>query len=199
MDDLIRSETECRNHIVVVENSTAQAQLFYFLRLTGDLIGEVKRSHYINILHAVLKSLPTLCLYARFLERKEAMLAESAGALRSKRDIESLTNSIADLLPTQWVAHSGEKANLPPNLRKACDTFHQEHALFRVQLLATLGLKLARVQKELVFAVHAERIRNCAHLFALFPPRTPIQERGGTPEQNYGLVVSDGCLVPHGG
>ncbi|RNF06973.1 uncharacterized protein Tco025E_07465, partial [Trypanosoma conorhini] len=99
MDDLIRFEAECRRHIVVVEKGTAQSHLFSFLRLAGDLMGEAKRSHYLNALHILWQLFPLLRLYAGFLERKKATLVESASALCSERETRAVKSDAVDSPP----------------------------------------------------------------------------------------------------
>ncbi|EKF37701.1 hypothetical protein MOQ_002099 [Trypanosoma cruzi marinkellei] len=198
MDDLILSEADCRRHIVAAECSTVRAHLFLFSRFMGVLAGEMKGNHYVTLFHLLSGCFSLLRLYLLFIERKKAMLAEFADAMRNDRDTDAVKGNVVGSPCGCLMAQSEERAIAGPRWRDPCHIIFQECAPIRIQLLANFALTVARMQKGLIFALQSERCRDYEDLFTSAFADTATRSRSGAPEEKYGLFLSDVRLVHRG-
>ncbi|EKG05532.1 hypothetical protein TCSYLVIO_003379 [Trypanosoma cruzi] len=198
MDDLIRSEADCRRHIVAAESSTVRAHLLFFSRFMGVLMGEMKGNHYITLFHFLWGCFSLLRFYLFFLERKKSMVAEFADAMRNDRGTEAVRGDVVGSPCGCLMAQSEERAIAGLRWKDPCHILFQECVPIRIQLLANFALKVARIQKGLIFALQSERCRGYEDLFTSAFADIAPRRRSGAPEEKYGLVLSDVRLLHRG-
>ncbi|ORC90702.1 uncharacterized protein TM35_000071260 [Trypanosoma theileri] len=217
MNDLVMSELTCRRQTTLFESSVFKVQSLFFIATIGLHIGNEKMNHYVKFMEFLWNSSMILHLYNYYLNKKESLIKDFYlrlnvamegpkmefwdGSLSANRVLvhDKKIDREEKVKQTMGIRTKLVVRNIQPHWENLCRSLFLEYLTSHLQLFSTYNVEHARMQKELLLALHYQKCMEGYYSFSKLLFDDSKFNLIEAPEEIYGLVVSDGRLLNRSG